>query len=231
MLSLLPQLLQQYAHTFHKVVPFTPEQDALLKLNFTATNTDLSPELIQDTDAFSMYLENKLGEIYKYGVGGYDEHRTVYARSAVFDADDEPRRLHLGIDIWGPAGTPIFAPLDGTVFGFANNNSFGDYGATIILKHILEGIEFYTLYGHLSSRDLDGLHEGLFIPGGIEFAHFGPPAENGHWPPHLHFQVVHQMHENKGDYPGVCKFSEREIYLANCPDPNYILNLMQYAHH
>lgn len=229
MLSLLPQLLLQNANTFHKVVPYNKDIDSLLKLDFTANNTDLSPELIQDTVAFSRYITNKLGESYKYGVGGYNEHRTVYARSAVFDTEDEPRRLHLGIDIWGPAGTPIYAPLDGTVYGFANNDNFGDYGATIILKHILEGIEFYTLYGHLSKNDLDGLHDGQFVPGGTEFAHFGPPAENGYWPPHLHFQVIHQMHENKGDYPGVCKFSEREKYLANCPDPNFLLNMMQYA--
>ena len=33
----------------------------------------------------------------------------------------------------------------------------------------------------------------------------------------------------KGDYPGVCSISERKKYLANCPDPDAILGMMQYA--
>ena len=52
--------------------------------------------------------------------------------------------------------------------------------------------------------------------------------ENGHWPPHLHFQIILDMQLKEGDYPGVCKYSEREKYLANCPDPDLILQLNQY---
>lgn len=59
--------------------------------------------------------------------------------------------------------------------------------------------------------------------------HFGEPAENGDWPPHLHFQVIHDMEFKKGDYPGVCSISERERYLKNCPDPDLILKMMQQA--
>ena len=58
---------------------------------------------------------------------------------------------------------------------------------------------------------------------------FGIPMENGQWPPHLHFQVIKDMGEGKGDYPGVCKLSEREKYLENCPDPDLILGMMGYA--
>ena len=34
--------------------------------------------------------------------------------------------------------------------------------------------------------------------------------------------------EWKGDYPGVCKFSEKEKWIANSPDPDIILQLNQY---
>ena len=85
-----------------------------------------------------------------YGIGGYNELRTVYGRSNLFDSSDEPRRLHLGIDIWGKAGTPIMAPIGGMVHSVAFNDNDGDYGATIILAHQLQGISFYGLYGHLS---------------------------------------------------------------------------------
>jgi peptidoglycan LD-endopeptidase LytH len=140
----------------------------------------------------------------------------------------EPRRLHLGIDVWGEAGTPIAAPLGGMIHSLAYNENFGDYGATIILQHQIDMVAFHTLYGHLSLKDLANAREGQFITRGQPFAHIGPPAENGQWPPHLHFQVIEDMGNMEGDYPGVCKYSEKEKYLANCPDADLILNMNQF---
>lgn len=142
---------------------------------------------------------------------------------------EEPRRLHLGIDIWGNAGTEIYAPLGGTVHSVAFNDHYGDYGATIILQHQLDGCTFHTLYGHLSLIDIEYLQAGKFISQGELIAHFGKPKENGHWPPHLHFQIIVDMEMKQGDYPGVCKMSEREKYLANCPNPDLILGMMKFA--
>jgi murein DD-endopeptidase MepM/ murein hydrolase activator NlpD len=225
----LYSLLEKYSADFYPVVPFDAKKDNLLPLDFTAANTTLTADILSDTHVFSHYVNSLLETKYTYGIGGYNEHRTIYARSTVFDTAEEPRRLHLGIDIWGRADTPIFVPLDSYVHSFAFNEHYGDYGATIILQHQLEGTSFNTLYGHLSLKDLVGLHEGQQIAAGAEFAHFGEPIENGQWPPHLHFQIVQEMYENKGDYPGVCRFSEREKFLANSPDPNVILQMMQYA--
>jgi murein DD-endopeptidase MepM/ murein hydrolase activator NlpD len=217
----------------HPIVPFEHGKDRLLALDFTETNTDLVPEVISDTVAFSNYITQKLTTAgAAYGIGGYDEHRTVYSRSKVFDAPaegEEPRRLHLGVDIWGKAGTPVYAPLNGVVHSFAFNDHFGDYGATIILSHPLPGPGFHSLYGHLSLKSLEGLSEGKTINAGDTLAWFGEPEENGHWPPHLHFQLIVDMEGKNGDYPGVCKFSEREKYLANCPDPDIVLGMMKYA--
>ncbi len=53
-------------------------------------------------------------------------------------------------------------------------------------------------------------------------ARFGGPEENGHWPPHLHLQVVLDMGGWKGDYPGVCSDSELDFFLGNCPDPSHV---------
>lgn len=200
----------------------------MLRFDFTAVNTQLSAGLFNNTDRFSLYINDMLAGA-TYGMGGYDELRTVYARSAVFDHPVEPRRLHLGHDIWGRAGTPVHAPLEGQVHSFAFNNQFGDYGATIILKHQIAGCTFHTLYGHLSLADIQQLREGQTINRGQEFAHFGIAEENGHWPPHLHFQVIEHMDGYMGDYPGVCRLSERAMYLANCPDPDLILGMFQYA--
>ncbi|MCW3107708.1 MAG: hypothetical protein JWQ09_2214 [Segetibacter sp.] len=229
LLTPLYSVLQKHATEYHAVVPFDTKRDKLLQLDFTRANTGLTEDILADTEAFTKYIEKRLGRKYTYGIGGYAEHRTIYSRSSRFDGDEEPRRLHLGIDIWGSAGTPIFAPLGGYVHSFAFNDHFGDYGATIILHHQLDGVSFNTLYGHLSLGDIAGLQEGQYISRGVEFAHFGDPKENGYWPPHLHFQIVSEMHEKKGDYHGVCKYSEREKYLENCPDPDVILQMMQYA--
>ena len=140
----------------------------------------------------------------------------------------EPRRLHLGTDIWGPAGTPVFAAMGGMIHSFAFNNHFGDYGATLILLHQLDGLPFYTLYGHLSLRDIESISSGQYVTRGQEIAHFGLSHENGHWPPHLHFQVIIDLGLYEGDYPGVCKYSEREYYLNNCPDPDVILRMNRF---
>lgn len=225
-------ILKKSEQEFHPVVPFDPPKDKLLSLDFTANNNELADDILSDTKKFISYINDKLTRAdARYGIGGYAEHRTVYSMSKVFDADkpgDEPRRLHLGIDIWGKPHTKVMAPLNGIVHSFAFNNAFGDYGTTIILSHSLHGFTFYTLYGHLSLNSIKNIQEGEVVERDDVFAEFGIPAENGHWPPHLHFQVIIDMENWKGDYPGVCKYSEREKYLNNCPDPDIILRLNQY---
>ena len=201
-------------------------------MDFTEKNNELNAEILNDTDLFIHYINSKLANANaKYGIGGYGEHRTIYSRSKKFDAPDggEPRRLHLGIDIWGKPYTKVMTPLNGIVHSFAFNNVFGDYGTTIILTHNLEGMIFHTLYGHLSLNSIKNLQEGDAVKKGDVIAEFGIPFENGQWPPHLHFQLIIDMEGMKGDYPGVCTFSEKEKYLDNCPDPDVILQLMQFA--
>lgn len=218
---------------FETVVPFNPGKDELLLLDFTNKNIELTDEILKDTRSFIDYINDKLREAKAlYGIGGYNEYREVYSRSHVFDAaapGEEPRRLHLGIDIWGKPHTPVIAPMDGIVHSFAFNDRPGDYGATIIITHQLQGQSFYTLYGHLSLNSIKNIQDGERIMKGDRFAELGIPAENGHWPPHLHFQVISDLEGWSGDYPGVCKYSEREKYLSKCPDPDLILQMMNYA--
>ena len=194
---------------------------------------------------FSQYVEKKLNSHQaKFGIGGYNENRVLYKRSSLFEpantskdnaiaevlgADVSSRSIHLGIDIWGPVGTEVFLPLGGMVHSFAFNDNFGDYGATIIMKHQIDTIVFHTLYGHVSLVDIAQLQQGKYISRGEIIAHFGKPAENGWWPPHLHFQVIGDMNLKEGDYPGVCTILESEKYLQNSPNPDFILNLMQYV--
>ena len=228
----LSAALLRNRHSFHPLVSFDPQQDKLIKLDFSAGQTERDATIFSSTELFSKWVDDKLKENGAiYGVGGYGELRSIYGLSNVFDASvegEEPRRFHIGMDIWGKAGTPVFAPLGGMVHSFAFNDRKGDYGATIILLHQLDGIPFYSLYGHLSFKDLS-ISEGNYVNRGQEFAHFGDVHENGHWPPHLHLQLIFDIQMKQGDYPGVCKYSEREKYLANCPDPDFLANLNQFV--
>ncbi len=228
----LIELLKKHQLDFSTIVPFKSEADKLLSFDFSKENKEITEDILTTTNEFISFINHKLRVAdARYGIGGYNEYRTIYSRSKVFDSsenDEEPRRLHLGTDIWGRPNTPVMAPLDGIMHSFAFNNNFGDYGATIILSHSLSGFNFHTLYGHLSLNSLKNISEGNRVSKGEVFAEFGIPYENGHWPPHLHFQVIKDIGEWSGDYPGVCKFSEKEKWLDNCPDPDLILQMNQF---
>ena len=163
----------------------------------------------------------------RVGAGGYLEDRIIYRRSKHFGSGDEPRSIHLGIDIWMAAGTSIWAPLDASVHSFKDNDVFGDYGPTIILQYNLDGVTFYTLFGHLSRESLVGMYEGKEFKKGEKIASVGNFPINGDWPPHLHFQLVVDMGDKKGDFFGVSSPSQKEYYSILCPDPNLILHIPQ----
>lgn len=223
-LELLQDYLQKFPEKVSPVVDFDATGDKLLPFDFTDKNREISEDIFADTVRFTAWVDQQLAATNsRYGIGGYAEHRTIYSRSDHFNMGDEPRRLHLGVDIWGAAGTPVYSPLDATVHSFRVNDQFGDYGPTVILKHDLDGLVIHSLYGHLSLESLDGLIPGKMLEAGQHFASFGDPGVNGQWPPHLHFQLIWDMKGCDGDYPGVCRFSERERWLDNCPDPELIL--------
>ena len=156
------------------------------------------------------------------GVGGYLENRSVYRDTELFQGDEE-RCVHIGVDVFMPAGTPIFAPLDGEVQSFANRQVSGDYGPVIILRHRLNDFEFHTLYGHLTETSLEELYDGKPVANGEKIAEIGARRVNGNWTPHLHFQLIRDMQGYHGDYPGVVRPLDLEFFKNNCPDPNPLL--------
>lgn len=211
--------------TLWYVVPFDLNNERAVIFDFSGNNGELEDVDFTDTRAFAAYVSQRLQRNNTtVGLGGYNENRTLYARSTLFSGQ-EPRTVHLGIDIWAPADTPVFAPLAGKVHSFRDNSQFGDYGPTIILEHEIDGVRFYTLYGHLSRASLAPLRKGMSFSQGAVIATFGNGSENGSWPPHLHFQVITDMHGREGDFPGVASVSEREQFLELCPDPNLILQV------
>jgi murein DD-endopeptidase MepM/ murein hydrolase activator NlpD len=220
---MLHSLLARHRATFAPVLPILAGPVA--PLDFTAANPHLArPERLRDTALFDQLVQEMLAEQHaSAGIGGYLENRIIYRRSPHFDDTTEARSLHLGVDVWVPAGTPVAAPLPAVVHSLADNNNFGDYGPTIILQHDLEGVTFYSLYGHLTRTDLPSLQPAQTIAQGQVFAHVGPYPENGDWPPHLHFQLIADMQGRWGDFPGVAPPSERAYWAALCPDAGLVI--------
>jgi murein DD-endopeptidase MepM/ murein hydrolase activator NlpD len=67
-------------------------------------------------------------------------------------------RLHEGIDIRhlqtdkrGEPTDPVMATADGTVVYFSIRSSLSNYGNYLVLRHVVQGIEIYSLYAHLSA--------------------------------------------------------------------------------
>ncbi|MBW8733886.1 MAG: peptidoglycan DD-metalloendopeptidase family protein [Asticcacaulis sp.] len=164
----------------------------------------------------------------RLAAGGYDEERAIY-QTAAFGAGVpgiEPRTVHLGFDIFAPAGAAVFAPVAATVHSFQDNAAPLDYGPTIILEHTLTPeLTVWSLYGHLSRDSLSGLRDGQSIEKGQQVARLGDEDVNGGWLPHLHFQLILDIGEARGDFPGVFRISERERWRRVCPDPRPFLGI------
>ena len=163
-------------------------------------------------------------------LGRYDEPRVVYTSDAFrVDGNDGPewRTVHIGLDLFLPPGTPVFAPLGGVVHSFRDNAAPKDYGPTVILKHSVEGgrITFFTLYGHLDRDSLGWLRPGQPVALGSVVGRVGDADVNGGWAPHLHFQIVTDLLEYQGDFPGVARPIQRSAWKSLSPDPNLIARI------
>jgi 4-aminobutyrate aminotransferase-like enzyme/Ser/Thr protein kinase RdoA (MazF antagonist) len=216
--------------SFHGLLgeALNPEKTAVLDLSagsFLSAKTD-GVSLEKQQNILDEYLRENNVEI---GVGKYTEARSFYAAKEFLNNSidgQEKRTIHLGIDVFAPSGASIFAPIDGVVHQLQDNQSPLDYGPTVILKHQPEnGPEFFTLYGHLGRECLQQLQIGQVIKGGMPLAKIGNSNENGGWLPHVHFQLILDLFDFDGNYPGVALPSVKNVWSSICPDPGMMLGL------
>lgn len=155
-----------------------------------------------------------------WGIGKYDEKRAGLYTAEIFQGT---RDIHMGIDLSGPVGTPIFAFDDGLLLFAHYNSAKGDYGATLITEHTLGDRPIFALWGHLAKKSLEGKTAGQKIARGEVIAWIGDETENGGWDrPHLHFQLSWKRPE-KCDMPGVVSDEYRARALEIYPDPRLVL--------
>jgi len=91
-----------------------------------------------------------------------------------------PNRIHTGIDIAGPWGTPIIAADTGIIYFYPGYYGYGNY---IIIIH---GHGYSTLYGHLSSF-ARGLSSGQIVARGTLIGLEGSTGNSTG--PHVHFEI------------------------------------------
>ena len=220
-INMTPLISVLQAHQFHAVIPEPLQFGRGLIVDLSPTsalwqsvsaNHSFADEIARQSTAMNAQIV----------IGRYAEQRLIYQDKANFN-DSKNRTVHMGIDLGVPSLTPVFAPLDGKIHSMANHQNEGDYGPTIILRHQLKGIDFFTLYGHLHQAAHTQWHVGDHIQAGQQFTAIGTTAENGGWAPHLHLQIIENMGTNTDDYIGVVDPAELDFYLRNCPNPNLIL--------
>ncbi len=89
------------------------------------------------------------------------------------------QRLHEGLDILhlqtdrrGEPTDPVMATADGTVVYISTKPGLSNYGRYVVIRHVVEGIEIYSLYAHLSAIQ-PGLQTGQPVKAGQVVATMG----------------------------------------------------------
>ncbi len=209
-----------------KVLDRSIERNLYMPIDLSSSNRELEEVDMSTPEGIENHINTKLSaNNKKIAFGGYLERRNLYNRSSHFTHSEESRNVHLGVDLWCPAGTAVLAAHDGIIHSFRNNNNFGDYGPTIILEHDIEGETFYSLYGHLSLESIADKSVGQEVKKMEHIGELGASEVNGDYAPHLHFQLIIDLEGNHGDYPGVASEERVGWYKQNCPDPTIMLGL------
>ncbi|MHA2249137.1 MAG: aminotransferase class III-fold pyridoxal phosphate-dependent enzyme [Candidatus Kariarchaeaceae archaeon] len=221
--------ITQNQNRFSKLFDIDVENSIIFDLSISSfelskmENYDDTKQLAQ---MISMKMENAGRQ---FALGRYNEARLQYINDSfefLSETSTKHRTVHLGIDLYCAPGTAVYAPLDGTVYGFGDHADHLDYGPTVILEHKTDDDQtFYTLFAHLRRGDMNRWSIGKEIKGGKLLGHIGSYNENGNWPPHLHFQIILDMMRFQDTYPGVIYQGERDLWLELCPNPNLILGI------
>jgi peptidoglycan LD-endopeptidase LytH len=117
--------------------------------------------------------------------------------------------LHLQTDRHGEPTDPVMATADGTVMYVSTRAALSNYGKYIVIRHIVEGLEIYSLYAHLSEVQ-PGMAAGKAVKAGEVIATMGRTSNATVITKdraHVHYELNVFVNENfqswyKKNYPG-----------------------------
>jgi peptidoglycan LD-endopeptidase LytH len=115
-------------------------------------------------------------------------------------------QMHEGLDIrslqhdrHGEPTDPVMATADGAVVYASTKPALSNYGKYIVIRHIVEGLEIYSLYAHLSEIQ-SGIAAGKTVKAGQVIATMGRTSNTsehiGKERAHVHFELNLFVNEN-----------------------------------
>jgi murein DD-endopeptidase MepM/ murein hydrolase activator NlpD len=114
-------------------------------------------------------------------------------------------QMHEGLDIRslqrdkrGEPADPVMATADGTVIYINTRPSLSNYGNYLVVRHVIEGLEIYSLYAHLSAVR-PGLKKGDPVKTGEAIATMGRTSNAetiAPWRAHVHFELNVLINDN-----------------------------------
>lgn len=194
------------------------------------TQPSLTRQLATEEERIAQTSQDR-PSTFPFAIGRYDEDRVGMYTSDLFhnlensiDGYQGSRTIHLGIDLEGAVGTPVYAFTKGSLHSVGYNPALGDYGHVMVICHELsENRKVYALYGHLSADSIQGRTAGQRVESGQQIGRIGDFYENGGWLfPHVHFQLAIKAPETH-DMPGAVSSEDRAKALVEYPDPRYVL--------
>lgn len=224
----LPPTPRNIATGFTPAPMFKADLSTASVLDLTPHNTALSCDSPEpDQDQLRHVVEDALAR-HGAALGRYSETRLIYTGELFGDishAAGRRRTIHIGVDIFLPAGTKVHAPFPGRIASASYYPTEHDYGGVVVIEHDLpDGAKFKALYGHLNKSTIDDLSTGQRIESGQAFAELGDYHENGQWPPHLHLQISQADAPDEAIWPGVVDADEREHWERLYPDPSWLVS-------
>ena len=115
-------------------------------------------------------------------------------------------QMHEGIDIIhqhtdrrGEPTDPVMATADGIVMYVSTKPALSNYGKYIVIRHVVEGLEIYSLYAHLSEIQ-SGIAAGKAVKAGEVIATMGRTSNTSERisqeRAHVHFELNLFVNEN-----------------------------------
>ncbi|MFB7716540.1 peptidoglycan DD-metalloendopeptidase family protein [Nocardia sp. NPDC056100] len=146
----------------------------------TATSTVSGP-----TEVSLAAMPGTVNEAGKLTGAGRRQYPMAAGTFTVSDPFGARGGTHLGVDMAGAAGTPIYAASDGLVVASGPASGFGDW---IVIDSLDEsGRRYSTVYGHMYESGIF-VHTGDIVTMGQHIADVGSNGESSG--PHLHFELV-----------------------------------------
>ncbi len=112
--------------------------------------------------------------------------------------------MHEGLDIHslqhdrhGEPTDPVMATADGTVMYVNTKPGLSNYGKYIVIRHVIDGLEIYSLYAHLSETSVT---TGQAVRAGTVIATMGRTSNTseriGKERAHVHFELNLLINDN-----------------------------------